>query len=391
MAHSRSTLGILTIVIVLGGLAAAIYWRLRPEPAEEANATEPGEHAEVVESVREQFNTEVAVPVSGVPAVLDTLWISVTAEGRAVAIREVKLVARVSGIISSAPVRENQSVSANQLLVQVDTTEYALNVASMDAARRKAEADYQALVLFDDELEDEDLRARRDQRARAATGLDQAEVDYRRSLITLANATVRAPFGGRVADLKVVVGQFVSEGTELLTIVDLDPIKVEVQVLGTEVVYLNEGRAAEIEFTAFPGQTFSGRIETINPIVDAEGRTSRVTIHIPNSDGLIRPGMYAEASLEAQEFPDRILVPRVAVLERGERRRSMLFVLTDGKAKWRYVDTGHENDAFIEIVEGEEWVAPGEIVLTNGHQYLTHDALVRLVDDPVAEGGRPVR
>ena len=68
--------------------------------------------------------------------------------------------------------------------------------------------------------------------------------------------------------------------------------------------------------------------------------------------------MFAEAELQARNFPDRILVPRSAVLERGDRR-TMLFVFEEGRAKWRYVTTGLENDEFIELVEGDEdWVAP---------------------------------
>lgn len=391
MTYSRATLRVLTVVVVLGALAAAIYWRIQPEPQDDAEASEePQENAEVVQSVQEQFNTELPQPVTGAVAVKDTLWISVTAEGRAEAMRRVTVTAQVSGYVAQVPVRENQSVRQDALLVLVDTTEYALEVAAKAAALLKAEADYQTMVLFDDELDDEEARARRDQFARSNTGLPQAQVEHRRALLDLQKTSVRAPFGGRAADLKVVPGQFVREGDELLTLIDLNPAKVEVQVLGTEVVHLTEGRVAELRFAAFPGTVFTGRIRTINPVVDPATGTARVTVHIPNPDGSIKPGMYAEAHLEAQNFPDRILVPRAAVLERN--RRTMLFVLTDGRAKWRYVTPGLENDDVVELLEGDEdWVAPGEVVLVDGHHYLTHDAAVELADDPEAAGGRPGR
>lgn len=390
MTYSRATLRVLTVVAVLAALAAAIYWRIRPETQDDDASGEPQENAEVVQSVQEQFNTELPQPVTGAVAVQDTLWISVTAEGRAEAMRRVSVTAQVSGYVAQVPVRENQSVRQDALLVLVDTTEYALEVAAKAAALLKAEADYQTTVLFDDELEDEEARARRDRFARSNTGLPQAQVEHRRALLNLQKTFVRAPFGGRAADLKVVPGQFVREGDELLTLIDLNPVKVEVQVLGTEVVHLTEGRVAELEFAAFPGSAFTGRIRTINPVVDPATGTARVTVHIPNPNGSIKPGMYAEARLEAQHFPDRILVPRAAVLERN--RRTMLFVLEEGRAKWRYVTTGLENDDVVELVEGDEdWVAPDEIVLVDGHHYLTHDAAVELVDDPEAAGGRPGR
>ena len=392
MAYSRTILRWFTVVIGLGLLGGAIYWRLRPEPEAEAQASgEPQEHAEVVESVQQQFNTELPQPVRGVAALQDTLWISVNANGRAAAIRSVKLTAQVEGRVAQVEVRENQYVGEGDLMALVDTAEYALEVAAKAAALLKAEADYQARVLFDEEIEDDEVRASRDRFARSATGLDQAQVEHRRALLDLEKTAVRAPFGGRAADLKVVPGQLVRAGDELVTLVDLSPIKVELQALGTEVVNLQEGRVAQLTFTAFPDTTFTGRIRTINPVIDPTNNTARVTVHLPNARGRIKPGMFAEAELQARNFPDRILVPRSAVLERGDRR-TMLFVFEEGRAKWRYVTTGLENDEFIELVEGDEdWVAPGEVVLVDGHHYLTHDAAVQLVDDPAAAGGRPSR
>ena len=70
----------------------------------------------------------------------------------------------------------------------------------------------------------------------------------------------------------------------------------------------------------------------------------------------------------------------------------MLFVVEDGRAKWRYVTTGLESDEYVEIVESSEteMVDPGEVVLTGGHFTLTHDARVRVVEDHLQdEAGRP--
>ncbi|MDH3223301.1 MAG: efflux RND transporter periplasmic adaptor subunit [Gemmatimonadota bacterium] len=392
MALSKNALGFLSVLILLGIVAGATYLRLRPEaevPEGSPGGVVSGEGAEVL-SAQEQFNTEIPQPVSGEAAVRDTLRVSVTAAGQAEAIRRATLTARVSGVVAAVPVRENRTVGQGQLLVQVDTTEYALAVSAAEAAVRSAEVDYQTRVLFNEEQEESEAKAQRDRLARAVSGLDQATVELRRAQFELAESSVTAPFGGRVADLLVVPGHFVREGDELLTVVDLDPIKVEVQVLEAEVGFLTEGRGASLTFAAFPSERFTGAVETINPVVDPETRTARVTVHIPNRDGRIKPGMYAEVRLEAEQFPDRILVPKTAILERD--RRNMLFVFEDGRAKWRYVTTGLENDTHVELVEGDEgWVAPGEIVLVDGHHYLTHDAAVRLVEDPEAEGGRPSR
>ncbi|NIP83300.1 MAG: HlyD family efflux transporter periplasmic adaptor subunit, partial [Gemmatimonadetes bacterium] len=80
-----------------------------------------------------------------------------------------------------------------------------------------------------------EVRAERERTARAKSGLDQAEVALRKARLELARTRVRAPFPGRVASIEVVEGQRVSPGDSLMTVVDLDPIKVEVQVLEAEV------------------------------------------------------------------------------------------------------------------------------------------------------------
>jgi HlyD family secretion protein len=402
MAFSRRTLSLVTVALVVAFLGGGVWWRLRPaSPGDrEAQAAEVGgeANADLSSAVDAAFSTDVPQPVTGAPVVRDTLWISVNAAGRAEAARRATLQAQVAGVVEAVGVRENNAVAAGAPLLQIDSTEYALGVARAESELRKARALYQQQVLFDDRIQDVAVREQRAQIARAQSGLDQAEVALRQATLELERSRVGAPFEGRIADLKVVPGQHVTAGTELMTVVDLDPIKVEVNVLEAELGLLREGARSTVRFTGFPGEIFEGRIETVNPVVDPEQRTGRVTVLLANPGGRIKPGMYAEVSLAATSFPDRLLVPREAILERGEgTRRTMLFVYEDGpegraqgRAKWRYVLTGHTNDRQVEIIPSDEGtVEPGEIVLVNGHHYLAHDTAVRLVENVAVEGGRP--
>ena len=394
MSFSQRTLSTVTVLLILGLAGAGTWWRLQPEEeggegdeAAEAVAATPG-------SAGSEFSADVPQPVTGAEAVRDTLWVSVNAAGQAEAFQRAVITAQVEGVVEAIPVRENAAVAAGRVLLQIDTTELALAVAESRAAVADAQAQFEAQTLFDDEIEDADVRARRREVARSSSGLNAAEVQLRQAELQLARATVRAPFAGRVADVEAVLGGWLTAGTELMTVVQLDPIKVEVQVLEAELGYLQEGRRAQVSFAAFRGESFEGRIESINPLVDPEQRTGRVTVLLPNRDGRIKPGMYAEVALDAESFPDRILVPRSAILERGER--TMLFVYEGaedrGLAKWRYVQTGHESERLVEILPSEEGeVAPGETVLVDGHHYLAHDTPVRLVENPELAGGRPSR
>jgi HlyD family secretion protein len=290
-------------------------------------------------------------------------------------------------------VRESDGVGAGQLLAALDPAEYGLAVEEAQAAVRDAEAKYREILLFDERIADAEVRRERELVARSKSGLETARVRLRKAQLELQRTRIGAPFAGRVATLKVVPGQFVRAGDELMTVVNLDPIRVEVQVLESEVGFLTPGRAAKVSFAAFP-EPFTGKVQTINPVVDGGTRTARATVLVPNPGGRILPGMYARVSLDARRFEDRILVPRSAILERD--RRTMLFVFDGqeggrGLAKWRYVTTGMQNDSLVEIVPSEETetVQPGETVLTEGHYTLIHDARVRLVDDVRGSGARP--
>jgi RND family efflux transporter MFP subunit len=389
MRRQRSA--VLHVLVLLPPLLAACS--LLKGGSDGAAGSDTTAAASVPEAAGETFATDIAIPVEAATVVRDTLVVSVSAAAQAAAERETRLLAQVEGRVVAVHGRENDPVGAGRLLIEIDTTEYALGLARANANFARAQATFRELVLFDDQLTDTAVRAERERVARAKSGLAEAEVQVREAELRLARTRVGAPIGGRLASVRVVPGQNVRVGDELATVVDLDPIRVEVQVLESEVGLLAAGRRAVVAFAAFPGEEFVGRIQTINPVVDRDTRTAKVTVTIPNPAGRILPGMYARVALEARKFPDRILVPRPAVLERD--RRSMLFVFDGedgtGLAKWRYVTTGLANDSLVEIVANPEteMVEPGDRVLVDGHYTLIHDARVRIVENVREAGGRP--
>lgn len=333
-------------------------------------------------AVGETFSTDVAMAVEGQEAVLDTLVLAVSASGQAEAWRRAVVTAEAAGRVERVRVRESDSVEVGDVLVALDDLALELALDEARAVLREAEGRYREQLLFDGDLP-EAVRRERRAAARLRSGLERAEIQLRKARLELDRTRVRAPFGGRVASLAVVPGQQVAQGSPLLTLLDLDPIRVESRVLEGELAQLVPGAAAEVRFSAFPDRALTGTIESINPLVEEQTRTARVTVLVPNPDGRILPGMYARVRLAAQRIPDRVLVPREAILERD--RRTLLFVEQGGRAKWRYVTTGRGNETHVEIVQdaGSDGVAPGEIVLTGGHFTLTHDAPIRL------DAGRP--
>lgn len=387
---------VLGTLLVLGVAAAGIYWRITAsaEASETANPFGEGDVAAGIAS--DAFATDMPIPVQGAEVVEGTLVVSVTASGEAAANRSTVIRALVDGPVRAVPAREGRMLGQGALLAQIDPAQYQLDVDRAQAQLEQAQAKYRELTLFDDRIEDAGVRAQRAQAARANSGLDLQEIALKQARLNLARTTVRTPFAGRVASVKVVPGQYVRAGDELVTIMDVDPIKVEVQVLESEVGYLEPGSAATVRLAAFPDLPFSGRIETVNPLVAGDTRTAKVTVLVDNPGGRILPGMFARVALEAQEFANRVMVPRSAILERD--RRTMLFVYEEdergsGRAKWRYVTPGLQNDSLVEIVEdadpATDMVRAGEVVLIGGHYTLIHDARVRVVAD-ADSAGRPL-
>ena len=396
MNRSRLIL-IAGIVLAVAGAGAAFYFQKNGASAE---TTETGARIDSIAaggseadgaSAEAAFPSDVYIPVEGVPAVQDTMVIAVSAAGEAAAWRQAIVSSLVAGEVRQLGVRDNAAVAQGAMLASIDPTQYQMALGENEAALRQAEAQFRAETLFDDRITDTAARAERQRAARAKTGLDAAVLRVERAKLELSRTRLKAPFASRVASVKVVLGQWVRQGDELMTLIDIGRIKMEVQVLESEVGLLAAGRTARVSFAAFPGEVFTGKIETINPMVDPKTRSARVVVALANPGGRILPGMYARVSLDARQLPDRIMVPRSAILERD--RRKMLFVFegegTRGLAKWRYVTTGAENETMVELVENPEteMVKPGEIVLTSGHHTLVHDARIRVVQNATAADG----
>jgi HlyD family secretion protein len=393
MKFSKRLTGSLILVLVLALSGAGIYYRITSGRAADDAAAAAGAGEVAPADSGSGFDADMPIPVEGATVVQETLVLSVSAAGEAASFRSTVLRAQVAGQVRAVHVRENAGAAAGQVLLEIDPTEYELNLQEAKASYARAEATYREQLVFDERIADAAVRAEREKNARARSGLDGALATVRRAELNLARTHVVAPFAGRIANVMVVTGQYLSPGDELATVQQMDPLEVEVQVLEGEIGFIVPGRGATLAFAAFPGETFTGVVESVNPVVDQKTRTARVSVSVRNPRARLLPGMYARVALAAQRLPDRLLVPRTAILERDHK--NLLFVFEGegdtGLAKWRYVTTGLHNDRLVEVIEGPETelVKPGEIVLVDGHQTLMHDARVRLTTDSRAEGGRP--
>jgi membrane fusion protein, multidrug efflux system len=380
----RRALLVGALVFVLAGAAAAAAFLLRSGEAED-----DGVDAMLAGIGAADGVADMPMAVEGTPVVRDTLVLSVRATGQAAAWRSAVLRAQVAGQVLAVPVRENARVAPGALLVALDPEEHVLALHEAEARLAQTTAQYREATLFDERIENVEQRQARAAAARARTGLEAAELAVSRAELNVRRTRLTAPFAGVVANVNVMPGYSVAAGDELMTVQATDPLRVEVQVLENEVGTLRPGGAAHVTFAAFPGTPFEGRIESINPVVEQQSRTARVTVIVANPGGRILPGMYATVALAGSRLPDRTFVPRDAILERDRRSVVIVFIGSgdSGHAEPRTVTTGVRTATHVEIlpdpVTGEVPLRPGEIVLTAGHGSLQAGTSIRLA----GEGG----
>ncbi|MFW6078958.1 MAG: biotin/lipoyl-binding protein, partial [Gemmatimonadota bacterium] len=153
MSFPRRTIGILATILVAAVLAAGIYFRITG--SEESDDGAAGDESELPDvSAASSFSTSVAIPVEGRAAVRDTLVLSVSAAGQAEGAGRAVVTAQVDGRVREVRVRESDYVTADQLLVAIESEEFELELERAEAELESARAQYRDLVLFNDRIED---------------------------------------------------------------------------------------------------------------------------------------------------------------------------------------------------------------------------------------------
>jgi membrane fusion protein, multidrug efflux system len=180
----------------------------------------------------------------------------------------------------------------------------------------------------------------------------------------LADTVVRAPFAGVVGQRFVSVGDYVTRGTKVASIMRVDPLRVELTVPEQYVSTVQEGRAVTFAVDAYPGETFTGQVRYVSPSVTAETRALTIEAVVPNPDRRLKPGFFATARLEQAARPG-ILVPAAAV--RTVAGTARVFVVHGDRVEERIVVVGDVMGERVEITSG---VKAGERLAASNVEHL---------------------
>jgi RND family efflux transporter MFP subunit len=181
--------------------------------------------------------------------------------------------------------------------------------------------------------------------------------------------TLYAPVSGIVVEKNVLAGQAVQRGERLYTIADLSVVWVEAELREADAGTVQEGSLASVELGAFPGRPISGRVEYVYPTLQAEARTLKARIAIPNAQGRLKPGMFATVRIAASAR-SALTVATAALVRTGERQ--IVFVdMGGGEIMPQEVEIGRVAGDYAEVLAGLE---PGQRVVTSAQFLLDSES-----------------
>jgi multidrug efflux system membrane fusion protein len=300
--------------------------------------------------------------------------------GTLAAVHQVMVSAEVAGRVTAISFEPGAKVEQGQPLVQLNDAPERAQIATFEAQQRLARSN----------LERANTLVKRDFGTKASVDqyqaeLDQAEAGILQSRAVVAQKQIKAPFAGKLGIRQVELGQHVSPGQTLVTLTALDDLYVNFTLPEQTQGQLTLGAPVEIRVDAWPGRVFQAELTTVEPQVDPTTRTIRLQATLPNPDGVLVPGMFANARLVLPPTPDVVTVPETAVTQ--TLYGDSVFVVKeepgpDGKpvqkAVQTFVKTGPVHDGRIAILDG---VAAGDQVVASGQLKLQSGAPVQITAD----------
>lgn len=310
-----------------------------------------------------------AVPVITATTALQALTDRIEAVGTARASESIEITARVSNTITRITFTEGAFVEKDQVLVELEDSEARANLAAAEAALVEIRTQYKR----SQELARSNAVSRSvlDQQA-AQVNAAEARVAAARAVLT--DHTLRAPFHGRAGLRNVSVGSLVTPGTVITTLDYISEMQLDFAVPESYLSVLKEGLPVSAHSVAYPDETFTGVVDSIDSRIDPITRTVTVRAKLSNEEGRLRPGMFMSVTLEKNPR-QAIVIPEIALVPEGGHK--YVFVVQDETALRREVSIGARQRGTVEILSGLE---TGEEIVTEGTQSLRHGSLIRRVE-----------
>ncbi|MBA5874944.1 MAG: efflux RND transporter periplasmic adaptor subunit [Nitrospira sp. CR1.2] len=311
----------------------------------------------------------------------------------------VNIFSRVDGYIAKIYVDKGDLVKANQLLVEIDHTDYvhAVNqakanllsaqakVVQQDAGVRNATLtlDRMQALIKDQFVSQQDLDTALVNRDAAVALQDSLRAQVQQMTVALAQAEtnlaysyIRAPFAGYIAERNLDPGAYVSGTTAststvsrgILSVHDVETVRTLIEVVEKDVPLVQVGQRADVRAEAYPNEVFEGRVTRIVQALNRATRTMTVEVDLPNKDHRLKGGMFARVEVLVGRHPQAIQIPLDAVSRLEESQ--YVYVVKDGKAHQVPVELGARADNRVEVLKGltgdEQLIVSGKDLVSEG-------------------------
>jgi HlyD family secretion protein len=324
---------------------------------------------------------------------------SVDLSGSLVSPDQVRVSSEVAGIVASINADLGEEVQAGQVLLQLDTRELQLAVERAESALRQTEAQLgidstrSSAMPPDEQIasvktatanrDDARIKLRQTQESVAKGLIARADLDTNETRLKvaeanlqtalenvrslkasiqdrraahelskkkLADATIRAPMTGAISERLVQRGEFVRENTQVVTIVQLNPLKLQTAVQEKFADVIRRNLPVQFKVEPYPNETFQGRISNISPTINDQNRTFPVEIIVANPNRKLKPGFFAKGAILTTKDQNVMAVPQEALSTLAGV--ASVYVIENGAVRQQNVMLGVQEGNFYEVVSG---------------------------------------
>jgi len=225
------------------------------------------------------------------------------------AARGADLALEVAGLVGRVNVRSGEDVKSGQLLLELVTTDEVANLHQLEAQAALSQLTYERAKQ---EIAVHVIAQADYDNAAADLKVKQAAIAQQQAII--AKKQLRAPFAGRAGIVTITPGSYLNSGTVIVTLQELDPVYVDFFVPQKDLAQVQVGRNAALTLDAFPGKSFRGTVNAINPKVDTDTRNVLVEARVPNPDRVLSPGMFVNVAVDAGSQQRYLTLPQTAIV-----------------------------------------------------------------------------
>ena len=286
------------------------------------------------------------------------------------AFAEADVIAKVEGVVEQILFEEGDDVAEGEVLARLDGDRLRLELNESRARLDKMRRDFER----NKELREKGLLSEGDFE-KLRFDLEALEASYNLASLELDYTQIRAPIDGVVSERYVKIGTTIRVGDRAFKVTSFEPLVAYMHVPEREYRQIRAGQPVAIDIDALAGERIFAEVTRISPVVDPQTGTFKITIEIRDEERRIKPGMFGRMSIVYDVHENVLQIPRSAVIE--DRGDETIFIVENGEAVRRVVQTGYGSEGMVEITDG---LGDEDEVVTVGHVGLKPGAKVKVID-----------